>query len=477
MQFEKYALRLNAGDFASRSKAKAKPQKREFTSSSTRTIPIGERTWTDVEPGKRSLSDYPVSKKLIHLLRHGSLPRDKDAAIEFWRIKDNLQKPFQYCHHWSDDRWKKHGRRRRKQEKIPVLYWFVRSNLVPPSSSRSFRTQSYWWSYYRAMSLFLTVSSSTIITSDVQSIYIPSSIQNWYLEDKFWATDRQYSFCLLILGTKIKRILTRSTWMNRVLHNTCINHGSNIRTQCIGSTSILLWREDWSSIRLDRTRSFFTKHFQLIVFRKLSGWKLEKSYTRKKMSHLGLLQRFPWNTSGKENWVQKMLDKQRVPNQAIQIQNWIMIERGDPLFAVMQITSAQPLSALSKRLIHVSLVAARTSIWKKKQITIERGRPVVNRDKSSHEQTMLNEVNMDFRIPGLPHSVVKQAENYRVRELVKKIENHPHRQSLQRDLHQNNAYNPFSEKSKKMIQDVGNVQLFETDPTTQFKACLSLELF
>ena len=53
-----------------------------------------------------------------------------------------------------------------------------------------------------------------------------------------------------------------------------------------------------------------------------------------------------------------------------------------------------------------------------------------------HEQSMLNEVDIDFRIPGLPHSVVKQAENYRVRELVKKIENHPHRQSLQRDLQQ-----------------------------------------
>ena len=49
---------------------------------------------------------------------------------------------------------------------------------------------------------------------------------------------------------------------------------------------------------------------------------------------------------------------------------------------------------------------------------------------------MLNEVDIDFRIPGLPHSVVKQAENYRVRELVKQIENHPHRQSLQRDLQQ-----------------------------------------
>ena len=56
-------------------------KKRDFASSSTRTIHIGERTWTDVEPGKHSLSDYEVSKKLIHLLRHGSLPRDNDGAI------------------------------------------------------------------------------------------------------------------------------------------------------------------------------------------------------------------------------------------------------------------------------------------------------------------------------------------------------------------------------------------------------------
>ena len=91
---------------------------------------------------------------------------------------------------------------------------------------------------------------------------------------------------------------------------------------------------------------------------------------------------------------------------------------------------------------------------------------------------MLNEVDIDFRIPGLPHSVVKQAENYRVRELVEQIENHPHRQALQRDLQQNNAYNPFSEKSKKMIKDMGNVELFElfeTDPETQYKVLVVLE--
>ena len=87
-------------------------------------------------------------------------------------------------------------------------------------------------------------------------------------------------------------------------------------------------------------------------------------------------------------------------------------------------------------------------------------KPVVCHD-ANHDSSMLNEVDIDFRKPGLPHSVVKQVDNYRVRELVKKIENHLHRQSLQRDLEQNNAYNPVSATSKKMIQDMGNVELFE----------------
>ena len=95
MQFEEYALRLNAGDFASLSKAEAKPQRRDSASSPTIITLIGKRTWTNVEPGEYTISVYEVSKKLIRLLlRHGSLPREDDGSIEFWRIKDNLQKRF-----------------------------------------------------------------------------------------------------------------------------------------------------------------------------------------------------------------------------------------------------------------------------------------------------------------------------------------------------------------------------------------------
>ena len=89
--------------------------------------------------------------------------------------------------------------------------------------------------------------------------------------------------------------------------------------------------------------------------------------------------------------------------------------------------------------------------------------------------TQRGDIDIDFRVSGLPHAVVKQAENFRVRELVKKIESHPHRRALQADLQQNNAYNPFSEESKAMIREMGNVELFElceTIPKVQCSECL-----
>ena len=48
MQFEDNALKSNARGFASRSKAKAKPQRRISASSSTKTLLIVVRIWTDI---------------------------------------------------------------------------------------------------------------------------------------------------------------------------------------------------------------------------------------------------------------------------------------------------------------------------------------------------------------------------------------------------------------------------------------------
>ena len=106
--------------------------------------------------------------------------------------------------------------------------------------------------------------------------------------------------------------------------------------------------------------------------------------------------------------------------------------------------------------------------------------------EENHEAKTLNtdnetireriEEDMDFKIPGLPHSIVKHAQSASVRELIQKIENHPNRHALQRDLRQSQSFNPFSPESKQMIHEVGNIELcelLETDPKTQCKVCLS----
>ena len=83
---------------------------------------------------------------------------------------------------------------------------------------------------------------------------------------------------------------------------------------------------------------------------------------------------------------------------------------------------------------------------------------------------------MDFKIPGLPHSIVKHAQSTSIQELIQKIENHPNGHALQRDLQQSQSFYHFSQESKQMIHEVGNIELcelLETEPKAQCKVCLS----
>ena len=108
--------------FASRSKAKAKPRRREPAGSFPRTVPTGKRTWTDVEPGEYSLSEFEVSKKLIRLLRHAN-----PTSRKWWShwILEKQRQSSETVLVSSSSVWRqveeKHGRRRRrrKQENIP----------------------------------------------------------------------------------------------------------------------------------------------------------------------------------------------------------------------------------------------------------------------------------------------------------------------------------------------------------------------
>ena len=78
---------------------------------------------------------------------------------------------------------------------------------------------------------------------------------------------------------------------------------------------------------------------------------------------------------------------------------------------------------------------------------------VLRKRMDNHEPMMMNETDMDFRIPGLPHSVVKYAQSTSVRQLIQKIENYPARHALQKDLQQNQSSNLF--ESRVQTNDSG----------------------
>ena len=102
-QEEEY-VPTSSGVVAARSKAKAKPQPRESTGSTT--IPLSERVWIDIEPSKQNLESHDLSKKIINLLRHNQkLHREQDGAVQFYKIKFHLRDyPFP-IQNWSDNRW------------------------------------------------------------------------------------------------------------------------------------------------------------------------------------------------------------------------------------------------------------------------------------------------------------------------------------------------------------------------------------
>ena len=142
----------------------------------------------DVETGKQSLSDCSVSEKLIHLLRRWSLPRDNDGAIEFWRIKDILQKHFLYCHHLprTQSHWSFTARQCVNSEGLPLVHLSHRM-----------------------------CNQFTLITQ----------IQDWYREDKFWGK-RQTLFFTAVNPMKQGTQRSARDWLDRTA--SCIVQAENV---------------------------------------------------------------------------------------------------------------------------------------------------------------------------------------------------------------------------------------------------------
>ena len=97
----------------------------------------------------------------------------------------------------------------------------------------------------------------------------------------------------------------------------------------------------------------------------------------------------------------------------------------------------------------------------KEQFAPEENRDIALFNTDNEFNRAINEENIDFNIPGLPHSAVKRSHGVNVQNLIQKIENHPQRHALQSDLQQHRQFNPFSKESRDVIKAAGNTELCE----------------
>ena len=112
----------------------------------------------------------------------------------------------------------------------------------------------------------------------------------------------------------------------------------------------------------------------------------------------------------------------------------------------------------------------------KEQFAPEENRDIASSNTDNEFNRAINEENIDFNIPGLPHSAVKRSHGVNVQNLIQKIESHPQRHALQSDLQQHRQFNPFSKESRDVIKAAGNTELCElldVEPKAQCKVCLS----
>ena len=97
----------------------------------------------------------------------------------------------------------------------------------------------------------------------------------------------------------------------------------------------------------------------------------------------------------------------------------------------------------------------------KEQFAPEENRDIASFNADNEFNRAINEENIDFKIPGVPHSTVKRSHGVNVRNLIQKIEKHPQRHALQSDLQQHRQFNPFSKESQDVIKAAGNTELCE----------------
>ena len=206
-------------------------------------------------------------------------------------------------------------------------------------------------------------------------------------------------------------------------------HGRDIKTRYIGSTSILLFKKGLTFYQTRSNAIIFQGIFTAYCIPKVMRFKTgEVSYEKVCMSP-----RPPPKISQRHDWTTELgskVDRQPEGEVARQakffqptqpIPNPIRDRSGRPGIT-QDVISVQACSSEDSKSLNVEQTHDRSRQLDKHTVAIQ------DDPEENHEAKMLNindetireriEEDMDFKIPGLPHSVVKQLQSASTRELI-----------------------------------------------------------
>ena len=487
---------------AARSKAKAKPQPRE--SSGTTTIPLSERIWIDIVPSKQDLDSHNLSKKVINLLRHNQkVHREQDGAVQFYKIKFHIRDYSLSTQNWSDNRWLAclaagGGPKRRYQYCSDSLGSIIYLRALQGHSGDSI--------------IDLAMQDHVLISPGVfpyiyhvgSNFNISSILSNGLIPGGQELSTRQSVFFLPIDPRDEN---------HRDPEN--IDYSMPRRARYVQNT----WKRHqdtvfWIDIDLGIIKEglkFYQTRSNAIIFqgvlppscivraeRLKNG---EKLYERQYLSprpppKISLNHDLNWS-KGKDQGstvehrpvgklVQQSLGEtvhfgSSKPTQSPKTnedRSWKPVAQ-----EIVGVLQEEPSSSdrtgkpVTEEEQHVrnhdnSGKPEREEV----QHTVQENYHLKSRDNVDKFDLATDDANVDFSVSGILEEAVKRSENFNILQLIRRITRHPQKQAVQNDLDKEQSFNAFSAESKKAIKESGNIEISEiinAEPKWQCKSCLN----
>ena len=488
---------------AARSKAKAKPQPRE--SSGTTTISFNERIWVDIVPSKQDFDSYNLSKKVINLLRHNQkLHREQDGAVQFYKIKFHLRDYSLPIQNWSDNRWLAclaagGGPKRRYQYCSDSLGSIIYLRALQGHSGDSI--------------IDLAMQDHVLISPGVfpyiyhvgSNFNIPSILNNGLIPGGLELSGRQSVFFLPIdprdeNHQDPKNIDYSVPRRARYVQNAWKRHQDTV-----------FWIDINQGIIKEGLKFYQTRSNAIILqgvlppnyivrAERLKGG--EPLYKRQYLSprpppKISLRNDLNWARGNDDlgsaveprpvgKLVQQSLGETVHFGSSKLTQspktNRDCSEKPVTQEIVVGVLQEEPSSSdrpgrpASKEEQHVQNHDSSGKPEREEvQHTVQENDHLKSRDTVDKFDLATDDTNIDFSVSGIPEEVVKRSETFNILQLIRRITRHPQKQAVQNDLDQKQSFNEFSAESKKAIKESGNIEISEivnTEPKWQCKSCL-----